>query len=145
MARAGIIFVAFLMLAPAIAAEHVPSEFKACRPLHDERARLACFDAALAKLEAAPSDFGGEDLKRPDSTAQEPAVLTARAAQVRLNAIQHFTVVLDNGQLWRQLDSDTAVAHFREGATVRIKRGFLDSYSLSVEGASAIFKVKRIK
>ncbi|MDR3526570.1 MAG: hypothetical protein P4L57_04760 [Rhizomicrobium sp.] len=145
MVRAGAVFAGFLFVMPAVATERVPAEIKACRAERDERTRLACFDAALAKLEAAPSDFGGEALKRPEAVSQEPEFVSAHAARVAINAIQHFTVSLDNGQVWRQLDSDTEVAHFREGAAVRIKRGFLDSYSLSVEGTFGSYKVKRIK
>ncbi len=145
MARVGAIFAAFLFVVPAMAAGRVPVELKACQAERDDRARLACFDGALAKLEAAPSNFGGETLKRPDAASQESEFLTGRVTRVGLNAIQHFTVTLDNGQVWRQLDSDTEVARFREGAEVRIKRGFLDSYSLSVEGTFGSYKVKRIK
>ncbi len=145
MARAGAVVVAFFLVAPAMAGERIPGELKACRAEREERVRLACFDAAMAKLDAAPSDFGGEDLKRPDAAPQEPAFLVAKAARVSFNAIHHFTVTLDNGQVWRQLDSDTEVARFGAGTAVRLKRGFMDSYSLSVEGVFGSYKVKRIK
>jgi len=113
MARAGAVFAAFLFVVPAIAAERVPAEFKACRAERDAGARLACFDAALAKLEVTPPDFGAETLKRPEAVSEEPVFLTARVTGVGINAVQHFTVTLDNGQVWRQLESDTAVARFR--------------------------------
>jgi hypothetical protein len=96
----------------------------------------------MAKLEAAPSNFGGEILQRPDATSQEPAFPLAR---INFSAVHHFTVALDNGQVWRQRNSDTGVAHFRVGAAVRIRRGFMNSYSLAVEGSYGNYKVKRIK
>ena len=145
MVRVGVVFVGLLLAVPAMAGTPVPGELKACLVESDERARLACFDAAMAKLETAPSDFGGEALPRSDVGPQEPAILVARAAHLSVNAHQHFTVTLDNGQVWRQLDSDTGAARFREGDTVRIKRGFMDSYSLTAEGGYGLYKVKRIK
>lgn len=135
----------------------VLTELAACRGLGDA-ARLACFDRVLARhaapatasssaapVVAAPApSFGGERL--PDATRPpEPEAMTATVASVNYNAFQQFTVTLDNGQVWRQLESDTPVARFAAAATVKISRGFLDSYSLSVEGAWGTFKVKRIK
>jgi hypothetical protein len=125
-------------------------DLKACRSLGDAE-RLACFDRALARHDAAASatakpnaDFGSERLQKDDAAAS-PETMTAKVAQVRWNMFKHFSVTLDNGQVWRQLDSDTAVARLDPAATVKITRGFLDSYSLSVEGEWGVFKVKRIK
>jgi hypothetical protein len=140
------------------------SDMQACRSLGDAE-RLACFDRVLARHDSKPvpppapvrpaepamaaakpsADFGSERLQKDDATPQQPESMTAKVAQVRWNAFKHFSVTLDNGQVWRQLDSDTAVARIDSAATVKITRGFLDSYSLSVEGTWGIYKVKRIK
>jgi hypothetical protein len=116
---------------------------RACGAQKEDHARLACFDAALARLETVKTDFGGENLRAAEKA--EPVFQQAQIVKVSFNAIKHFTITLDNGQVWRQLDSDTAVARFRGHEPVKISQGFLDSYSLSVEGVWGSYKVKRIK
>lgn len=59
-----------------------------------------------------------------------------------------FIVVLDNGQVWRQLDSDTGTARFLKPPTdnkVVISRGLLGSYNLKINDQNMLFKVKRLK
>jgi hypothetical protein len=56
--------------------------------------------------------------------------------------------VLENGQVWRQIDSDTTVVLDPErGRTLKVKieRGFLDSYNVAIEGRNIMIKVNRIK
>jgi len=94
-----------------------------------------------------PEDFGKEGLR---FEADAPAVLdhiTARVAKVAYNYFHIFTVTLDNGQVWRQVDSDTRVARFKNDTsqTVTITRGFLDSFHLAIAGAWGDYQVKRIK
>lgn len=134
------------------------SQMRACRAMPDA-ARLACFDRVMAAHAdakpqapaaaqgavhaAVPSEFGGERLA---AAAEKPAeFIIAKVASVRINALKQFTIVLDNGQVWRQLESDTVFARMRGAETVKISRGFMGSYSLTIEGAWGTFKVKRIK
>jgi hypothetical protein len=135
---------AMAAMTPAALASDLLGELNACRGLGDGE-RLACFDRVLAGHDATPtrSDFGAERL--PQAAAKEPDTMVAHVAKVSVNAFKQFTVTLDNGQVWRQLESDTAVARFTTANTVTISRGFLDSYSLSVAGAWGTYKVKRIK
>lgn len=135
------------------------SDLQACRSLGDA-ARLACFDRVLAHHDSAsaPSarpavaakpnaDFGSERLQKDDATPQQRESMTAKVAQVHWNPFKHFSITLDNGQVWRQLDADTdtAVGRLNPAATVKITRGFLGSYSLAVEGEWGLYKVKRVK
>jgi len=56
----------------------------------------------------------------------------------------YFTVTLDNGQTWRQVDGDTDFAHWKKPAAsyqVRITEGFLRSYNLQVKGLPGLYKV----
>jgi hypothetical protein len=56
--------------------------------------------------------------------------------------------VLDNGQVWRQLDADsTVVPDPDERSTMRvtIETGALGSYNLTIEGRNAWIKVSRVK
>ena len=136
---------AALALVPAAQAGDVMADLQACRSLGDA-ARLACFDRVLASQDgAAKPGFGAERLPQAAEAAKPPETMQARITAVRLNAFKQFTVTLDNGQIWRQLDSDTAVARLAAADAVKITRGFLDSYSLTVDGVWGTYKVKRIK
>jgi hypothetical protein len=97
-----------------------------------------------------PADFGGGSLAK--SAAEDPGPvpldhITVPVAKVGKNAIGRFIVTLENGQIWRQIDADTGVAHFHRDRTdtVTITRGFLEAYSLKIEGLSGTYQVKRIK
>ena len=51
---------------------------------------------------------------------------------------------LDNGQVWRETGGDSGV-RFKEGKTVTITEGVLDSYDLKMEGRNKKAKVKRVR
>ena len=56
--------------------------------------------------------------------------------------------ILDNGQVWRQLDGDTAEVRDPPPDTtwkVTIENGVLGSYNLVIEGRNQIIKVSRLK
>jgi hypothetical protein len=96
-----------------------------------------------------PEEFGKNQM--PPTEAEEAQVLESISAGVTEYArtpFGKFIVFLDNGQVWRQLDSDTGVIHFSHDATenkVVISRGILDSYNLKLDDHNQIYKVKRLK
>lgn len=96
-----------------------------------------------------PADFGAEHLPQTRTASAEPERLNEMRANVRAVAYNpngKFTVTLDNGQVWRQLDADTGSARFKKtGDVVIISRGVLGSYNLVVDGRNSLFKVKRLK
>lgn len=103
-----------------------------------------------------PEQFGGENLLPPKpapgevAVNQPPAALDSISTTVRdwsFNPYDKFMVVLDNGQIWQQIESDSGKARFIKGAknTVVISRGFIGSYNMSINDSGAIFKVKRLK
>jgi len=56
--------------------------------------------------------------------------------------------VLENGQVWRQLDADdTRVLPPDPGRPMKvtIEIGFMESYNLLIEGRNALIKVRRLK
>ncbi len=58
------------------------------------------------------------------------------------------SIVLDNGQIWRQLDSDTRYLRpLKEGVTytATIKRGAVGSFRMTVEPTGQTIRVRRIK
>ena len=100
-----------------------------------------------------PEQFGSEALPPPPVSpgAAPPArpldSITAMVTDYAFNPYGRFTVFLDNGQIWRQIDGDTDQAHFskREKDQVTIERALIGSYNLSIAGHAHVFKVKRIK
>ena len=103
-----------------------------------------------------PDQFGGENLAPPTPPPGQVAAnqpppkldsITAGVSDYSFNPYQKFIVVLDNGQIWQQIESDTGIAHFMKGEknSVTISRGFIGSYNLVVNDASISFKVRRLK
>jgi hypothetical protein len=142
--------------------EDAAAAMKRCDTLADNKAWLDCHDAATAQMRAAiqatpaarplmPQQFGQEDLRsaRPNPASRgQIKRLTARVVNFSFSPTGYFTVALDNGQVWRQVDGDTNYARFRTPASrnlVNIERGFLRSYNLHIQGASEGYKVHRVK
>ena len=78
-----------------------------------------------------------------------PTVIEAQSRMVRYSfgANKNFTITLENGQTWRQLDGDTGVANWHKAAAtylVTIRNGAMGSHNLTVKDAPGMFKVKRV-
>jgi len=151
-------------------------DFFACKPLAEPAARLACLDRLLGKAVldgnaretgalAAPADrdrlalagtpetprvaedsfgFSAEQVardKRPDrQTAETVSISRTRSGK--------YVIVLENGQIWRQLKADTRrliVNNDGAGAIATIKKQSLGSHALTLNGSKRSIKVKRIK
>jgi len=99
-----------------------------------------------------PAQFGSEALAPPPAApgqaAPEPLdSITATVDDFALNPFGRFTVFLDNGQIWKQLEGDTGKAYFSKNSKnrVAISRGMIGSYNLVINDHGNLFKVKRIK
>ena len=71
--------------------------------------------------------------------------MVAGVASIAYDARGRFTVTLDNGQVWRQLEGDTGVLQGARISTVKISRGALGSYDLNVVGRNASYRVLRLQ
>lgn len=136
--------------------------FAQCGAITDSQARLACYDSARDQakgthwpefnsppanaVRAAPPP---PPAARRASSAPSPAdsKLVARVAQYSFSPHGQFTIVLGNGEIWRQLDSDDGIARFKHsgGNVVQISRGFWGSYDLKLNAENIVFKVTRLK
>ena len=99
-----------------------------------------------------PEKFGADQMPPPEpaqsSAPQEIDSITAQVSDVAFTAFGKFIVILDNGQIWRQIEGDSDVAHFKKNPadnTVTITRGAIGSYNLTINGREKVFKVKRVK
>jgi hypothetical protein len=57
----------------------------------------------------------------------------------------HTKFRLENGQVWRQSESDTFVVRTRKSPKVTIRRGMFGSYLLKIEGYNSSVKVERVE
>jgi hypothetical protein len=135
----------------------------AVRCAGDERAWLNCFYAAAQPMRAHLGLSGGAQMPAPtrapltplaSAQAQQPQTgfgmrpltvspigngdhISARMQSYTFDKLGWFTVTLDNGQVWKQVNGDTTYAHWKKpagGYQVRVSKGFLGSYNLQVKG-----------
>jgi hypothetical protein len=144
-----------------------------CSAEADDAAQLACYNRIAAQLKAdaarppspvsiatppqaivpvAPAArsaavFGGDSIPFHADASDQPEQMTAGVATVTFNFFHRFTVTLDNGQVWRQEESDTGIARFAKAMpkAVTIKQGMLGSFHLTFQGEWGTFSVKRVK
>jgi glucose/arabinose dehydrogenase len=125
------------------------AEFLACASEKDDARRLACFDAAAARVQTAPANsppaiaaaplsqeekFGlrGE-LKQEKAQKlpelQELEQLQAQVAKVTTKPHGELVVTLENGQVWTEIQTNSG-ARVKAGDRVAIKSGALGSFLL---------------
>ena len=151
------------MLVAAAAAQDVALE---CVDIAAAEERLACFDAAYATQEkssssvpeiAATASAGAvvsgppiavttateEEFGLPQSQAE---TLTSRITRVERGPTDRLTFYLENGQVWKQIESTYTPFRVRpDPAVAVITHGSLGSFKLTVEGGSRSVRVKRLE
>ena len=150
------------------------SEIVRCSGITDSGERLKCFDAAASRAKGALAEheakekrgfldwFGfprprkpvtkPEDFGKPQPQVQVPGgeinQITSTVIEFALTPRGKALFVLENGQVWRQLDADdTRVLEPDPGRPMKvtIEIGFLESYNLLIEGRRGLIKVRRLK
>lgn len=144
-----------------------------CRGIGDDSDRLACFDELAGGLDAdrvaasgggeaalasgpvlTPEErFGAEDLpetkEKQRKEREKIKSLAASIVDVGRNARGKYVIILDNGQVWRQLSADTDKLRVpksgAEGMGVEIKRRSFGGHSLYLNGDNRSIRVERLK
>jgi hypothetical protein len=101
------------------------------------------FDRPVTKTE----DFGKPPPARP-ADPSEITQLNAGVAEFARTPSGKVLFVLDNGQIWRQIDGDpenVADPGSTEHLKVAIEKGFFGSYNLKIDGRTGFVKVRRVK
>lgn len=148
-------------------AQDLNAELAHCMTMSGAVERLSCYDrvarqavgaapqaqatqSPAAQARVAPAidparDFGKEQLR--STPAPENDRITAEIADFQKDQRGRFTVVLQNGQVWRQMAGDTGAAQFQPGRTrqATISRGALGSYDLRFNDRNLTFKVQRLR
>lgn len=141
------------------------AEVARCRALPGDADRLACYDRAVATLDAAERagevvvldraqvretnrQLFGFEIANPFAgradIAPEPAVesIETTLASASSSGDGKWTFRLANGSEWRQIDSGPVRFRNREGEAVRVRRASLGSYLMTL-GASRAVRVRR--
>jgi hypothetical protein len=173
-----VLFLTALVAGPARAdaTRDALTEIAKCAEVADSSERLKCFDAAVPRAKSAlaapaeapkksllewfgfsrsqkpvtkPEDFGKPASESgPGEEITEITGITATVLEFAKNPRGKSVFILDNGQVWRQLDADGT--EVRDPALdtkmkVTIETGALGSYNLTIEGRNAMIKVFRLK
>jgi hypothetical protein len=167
---AGCLGLALVLSGPALAKappeQHGSTAFRAvldCRALSDNAARLACFDAATAKMGEAESHGDIVVVDRAQAAAahreafglpipslsfltramgsEEVDRLEGVVRSLRADAGGKWTFVLEDGSHWRQISGEL-LRDPKGGSKVVIHRGSLGSFLMNVDGQASI-KVHR--
>jgi hypothetical protein len=137
-----------------------------CRAVSDPNARLACFDAAAAKLDEAeasgqvvvvdkeqarqvrrevfglqlPSlDIFSRASKGPPGAAHEDIdriIETVKSASQQPDG--KWIVELESGAVWRQIDTTVLAKDPHAGSKAEIRRGAIGSFFMKIDGQQAI-------
>lgn len=131
-----------------------------CRAITESTQRLACFDAQVARLDEAatrkevlvvdqaevkrtrkglfglnvPNLFGGDDEKTGEEGVDH-IVSTVQSA--RQDASGKWTIILEDGAKWVQIDTSTMRSPKR-GQSIRIRKAAMGSYFANVNEQRAI-------
>lgn len=156
--------------ASAFATGDLVSPFRTCGKITEDKARLACFDEAVASLdtreavaresaqERAEAEYGlkeHETARRTEKPSPDASDVRTRPVMDELQSrvaevfVQDMTgkhiLILENGQMWRETDVSTFRGRPRPGMGVSISKGKIGGYRLKADGKSGFMGVTRIK
>lgn len=168
--RRSIILLAGLLAAPAMAQSK--DELLKCALVLDDAQRLACFDGLMASAsaevralearrklaaeEAARKRAEAEAAKKRESFGAEQMETARVADESRLDELESTVaevfsdglgrkvLALANGQIWRQVEGNLS-GTVRPGDPVRIKRGALGGFRLTLVRHGRALQVRRIR
>ena len=152
---------------PSLAADTALTE---CRQIDDIEERVACYDEVVdsryrsdtsVQADAASPPTMAEDQEAPDAQSlfgtndaearqivettlaiEQIDHIEATVSDVRESAGDKMILTLDNGQVWRQLDSKTL--HLKSGEVVIIRKASFSSFLLEKKSGSRSIRVKRV-
>ncbi len=83
-----------------------------------------------------------------DDDDDEVKSIESNAVEIGKNLRGKIFVVLENGQIWRQIDGDSSTPYIPGdgvGLRVRVKKGAFGSYTVKIGKARDVFKATRVK
>mgnify|MGYP001466243371 CR=1 FL=1 len=101
----------------------------------------------LSRPNTKAEDFG-KPPPPPEAGPKEITEISAGVVEMAKNAYGRALFVLDNGQVWKQIDGDQSIVDepkSGQSMKVTIEKAVFGSYALTVEGRRGIVKVRRVK
>jgi len=157
---------AALAAGPALAAKPAPTRAPSvqavvdCRKIDDGAQRLACYDAAVAKMDAAQTNGDLVTLDRQQrrevrrqafglmlpslamfdvgEKGEEVNKISETLASARQDPEGKWTFVMNDGQVWRQIDDEFLSRDPHGGSSILITRALIGSFMLSVDGQPGV-------
>ena len=153
-------------------AQNLMPDLLECKNLTDDSKRLKCFDGLMSDFDsnavmaemAAPvippvpvltpeERFGAEDLattqKEVRKERNKVKALTASVIDVAKNKRGKYIVILENGQVWRQITADSSKLRIASsgaaGMSATIKKKSLGAHILLLNKDKRSIRVERIK
>ncbi|WP_299592130.1 hypothetical protein [uncultured Microbulbifer sp.] len=123
-------------------AETVNEELQQCSQFSDDKKRLACFDKLAGSLQQHAEKQFGQEQKQVIEEA--PDSITATVTSATKGAFGKYTFTLDNGQVWRQVESSSRNI-WRGGEQITVERGALGSFIMRKATGGRSLRVKRVK
>jgi hypothetical protein len=136
---------AAVSVAPVLAADGLPPLLEPCVSLQRDSERLACYDKAIANIlmgdtsakpVSAENMFGAHaDIPRSEAERREVKREELKQISGKVTSLRHtddgmIVLELDNGQVWRQQDSDVRLV-VATGDTITIVRASLGTFKLT--------------
>jgi hypothetical protein len=154
---------AALVAAPAAVQGARPADFQAvldCRAIAEPAQRLACYDTAAGRMataekagdimvidrqqarEAHRQAFGlnlpSLDILTRGMTGDETDRLEGVVRTAQNDGHGKWTLVLEDGAVWRQISDETLNRAPRRGSKVSIRRAALGSYKMNIDNQPAV-------
>jgi hypothetical protein len=147
---------------PAVERPALLARLVACRSVADPSARLACYDTAAGALDTAEQQgevvivdrnqvnaarrqlFGFSVpampslFERGDQPAEQVDSIESTLTRAYQNNERRWVFTLADGSVWRQIDVDSVRFRNRGNPPVRVRRGALGSFLLTIDGSRAV-------
>jgi hypothetical protein len=142
----------FLVSSAALADD---TAMRACRTVTDTQARLTCYDKI--ELAATPVAKPAAPVLTPQQSFGLAPAAMAVQAPAKIDSIESTIVgtfagwgpssriTLANGQVWRIADGSEATLTPTTSTKVKIKRNFIGTIFLEVDGTNSSPKVRRVE
>lgn len=142
----------------AVPAAAQDNPYAGCAAISDDAERLACFDrtyaeqvvviAETAEREEAQREevFGFREddaILEQEDAAEE--TLTVTVQEVLRGSRRDQVLLMDNGQLWREITGSTLRNRVREGWSGTVSRHWSGAYEIRFEGRSGYLRVARVR
>ena len=148
---------ALALIALSVPAQAQDDPYADCAATSDDAARLACFDATYARQQVVIAQqeereerereevFGFREEDDALERADEEVNVTATVAEVLRGSGRSQVLLLDNGQLWREISGSTLRNRAREGWVATISRHWSGAYEIRFEDRTGYLRVTRIR